>query len=212
MSGCSSGSFVIEAPSPKCHLIDATQAGIHAPGAADSRGLRRRRPRPSVELPIIRCGRAECGVSHVWHAPRACHGHRHERPAHRGIPSIVSTMILTFSIHVLHSSPIMLKRRNCSNACRASAKEIDHWQPILANELSTKLVPAAHRPAQRDARIVCGVEWAQARLDQYLVDPLCEGGAAVLLEARGVEHPITESGIARVLARRSPRPRPRRSS
>ena len=33
MSGCSSpGSFLIEAPSPKCHLLDATQAGVHAPG------------------------------------------------------------------------------------------------------------------------------------------------------------------------------------
>jgi hypothetical protein len=39
------------------------------------------------------------------------------------------------------------------------------------------------------------VEWAQASVDQYLVDPLCEGGAAVLLEARGIEHPITENGI-----------------
>jgi hypothetical protein len=115
MSGCSSGSFVIEAPSPKCHLIDAIQAGIHAPGAAASRGLRRRRPRASEELPIIRRGRAECGISHDWHAS-ACHGHPHKRPRHARIAPLVGRVILGLGIDVLGPRGIVLEGRDRSDA------------------------------------------------------------------------------------------------
>src|SRR5215475_14397908 len=58
------------------------------------------------------------------------------------------------------------------------------------------MIPAPHRSALRHARIVCSVEWAQARLDQHLVHSLCDGGAAVLLEARGIEYPVTECSVA----------------
>jgi hypothetical protein len=39
------------------------------------------------------------------------------------------------------------------------------------------------------------VKWRQTSRSKLLVDPFRDRGAAVLLEAGGIEHPITESGI-----------------
>ena len=72
----------------------------------------RTRPRPSVELPIIRHGRAEWGVSHVWHATRACHGHPHERPRHARIAPLVACVILGLGVDVLGPRRIMLEGRD----------------------------------------------------------------------------------------------------
>jgi hypothetical protein len=48
----------------------------------------------SVQPPIIRRGKAVGDVSHVWHAPRACRGHPHERAGHARIPPLVGGVIL----------------------------------------------------------------------------------------------------------------------
>jgi hypothetical protein len=71
---------------------------------------RRRRPPSSVELPITRRGRTVCGVSHVWHAPRACHGHPHERPRHAGITPLVPRVVLGLGVDVLGPRRIVLER------------------------------------------------------------------------------------------------------
>src|SRR5262249_54923806 len=155
-----------------------------------------RRPQPSVELPITRRGRAVCDVSHVWHAPRACHGHSHEWPRHARIAPLVSGVILGLSVYVLGPRCIVLKGRDRPNARGASAEAIDHRPAILADEAGPHLIPAPHRSALGHARIVGSVEWAQARLDQHLVHALCDRRAAVLLEARGVEHPVAECSVA----------------
>ena len=73
------------------------QLFVQSPGRAD--GVCR--PGPLVELPIIRCGRAECGVSDVWHAPRACRGHPHKRPRHARISPLVRHVVLGFGVDVL---------------------------------------------------------------------------------------------------------------
>jgi len=39
------------------------------------------------------------------------------------------------------------------------------------------------------------VKWPQTSRNKFLVDSFSDRGTTVLLEARGVEHPITESGI-----------------
>src|SRR5262245_33402355 len=92
------------------------------------------RPRPSVELPITRRGRAVCDVSHVWHTPRACHGHSHERPRHARIPPLVSGVVLGLSVNVLGPRWIMLERWDRPNARSASAEAIDHRPTILADK------------------------------------------------------------------------------
>src|SRR5262245_48880371 len=104
-------------------------------------------------------------------------------------------MILGLSVYVLGPRRIMLERWDRPNARSASAETIDH-RPVLADEAGPHLIPAPHRSALWHARIVGSMEWAQARLDQRPVDPLCDGGAAVLLEARGVEHAVTECSVA----------------
>src|SRR5262245_27151215 len=95
---------------------------------------RRRRPRPSVDFPITRRGRAVCDVSHVWHAPRACHGHRHEWPRHARIPPLIRRVVLGLSVYVLGPRWIMLEGRDRPNARSASAEAVDHRPAILADE------------------------------------------------------------------------------
>src|SRR5262249_40130690 len=151
---------------------------------------------PSVELPAPRRGRAVCDVSHVWHAPRACYRHPHERPRHTRIPPLIGRVILGLSVDVLGPRWIMLKRWDRPNARSASAEAIDHRPPILADGAGAHLIPSPHRSALWHARIVGSVEWTQARLDQHLVHSLCDRRAAVLLEARGVEHPVAECSVA----------------
>src|SRR5262249_47490979 len=137
----------------------------HARSKNGSSGTARgRRPRPSVEPPITRRGRAVCGISHVWHAPRACHGHPHEWPRHTGIAPLVSCVILGLSVYVLWPRWIMLERWDRPNARSASAEAIDHRPTILADEAGPHLIPSSHRSALGHARIVGSVEWAQARL------------------------------------------------
>src|SRR5262249_41715007 len=43
-----------------------------------------------------------------------------------------------------------------------------------------------------------GVKWPQTSRNKLLVDPLRDRGPAVLLEARGIEHPVPQIGIARL--------------
>jgi hypothetical protein len=88
---------------------------------------------PSVELPIIRRGRAECGVSHVWHAPYARHGHRHERPRHARISPLVRRVILGLCVDVLGPRGIVLEGRDRSNARSVCAEAVDHGPAILAD-------------------------------------------------------------------------------
>jgi hypothetical protein len=48
----------------------------------------------------------------------------------------------------------------------------------------------------RDAGIVCGVKWPQTSRNKLLVDPLSDRRPAILLEARGIEHPVAECSVA----------------
>src|SRR5262245_55360069 len=90
--------------------------------------------RPSVELPIPWRGRAVCDVSHVWHAPRACHGHPHEWSRHTGVAPLVPRVILGLSVDVLGPRWIMLERWDRPNARSTSAEAINHRPAILADE------------------------------------------------------------------------------
>src|SRR5438034_2931802 len=76
---------------------------------------------PSVELPVTRRGRTVCGVSHVWHAPRACHGHPHERARHARVAPLVRGVILGLGIDVLGPGRIVLEGRDRSNAVAETA-------------------------------------------------------------------------------------------
>src|SRR5262245_35077243 len=124
----------------------------------------------SVEPPITRRGRTACDVSHVWHAPRACHGHPHERPRHAGIPPLVSGVIFGLGVDVLGPRRIMLEGRDRPNAASVCAEAVDHGLPVLSDEAGAQLIPATHRPPVRDSGVVCGVKWAQTSRNKLLVD------------------------------------------
>src|SRR5258705_6836848 len=101
----------------------------------------------SVELPIPWRGRAEWGVSHVSHAPRACHGHRHERPRHARIAPFVTAMIFGLGVDVLGPRRIMLKSRDRSNAVSVCAEAVDHGLRVLSDEAGAQLIPPPHPSA-----------------------------------------------------------------
>src|SRR5215467_3049524 len=105
-------------------------------------------------------------------------------------------VILGLSVYVLGPGWIVLEGWNRPNAVSVCAEAVDHGLPVLTDKAGAQLIPASHRSALGHARIVGSVEWAQARLDQQLVDSLCDGGAAVLLEARGIERPVAECSVA----------------
>src|SRR5262245_32353811 len=92
------------------------------------------RPPPSVERPIPRHGRAEWGIPHVWHTPRARYGHWYERPRHARIAPLISCMILGLSIDILGPRRIVLQGRDCSNAMRVCAEAVDHGLPVLSDK------------------------------------------------------------------------------
>src|SRR5262245_40896051 len=105
-------------------------------------------------------------------------------------------MVLGLGVDVLGPRGIVLEGRDRSNARSVRAEAVDHGLPVLSDETGAQLIPSPHRSALWDARIVGTVERAQARLDQHLVHSLCDGGAAVLLEARGIEHAVAECRVA----------------
>src|SRR5262252_9180428 len=126
----------------------------HARSKNGSSGTARgRRPRPSVELPVTRRGRAVCDVSHVWHAPRACHGHSHERPRHTGVTPLISGVILGLCVDILWPRRIVLEGWNRPNAVSVCAEAVDHGLPVLTDKAGAQLIPASHRSALGHARI-----------------------------------------------------------
>src|SRR5215470_519467 len=115
---------------PKSLRAAGTHPGAHTRLFKSARP--RLRPRPSVEHPITRRGRAVCDVSHVGHAPRARLGHPHERPRHARITPLVPRVVLGLGVHVLGPRWIMLERWDRPNARSASAEAVDHRPAILA--------------------------------------------------------------------------------
>src|SRR5262245_12517798 len=125
-----------------------------------------------------------------------CRGYPHEWARHAGVPPLVCRVIFGLGVDVLWPRGIVLEGRDRADARSVRAEATDHGLPVLSDEAGAQLVPASHRSALGHARIVGTVERAQARLDQHLVHPLCDGGAAVLLEARGIQYPVAECRVA----------------
>src|SRR5262249_24976292 len=88
---------------------------------------------PSVEPPIPRRGRTVSGVSYVWHAFRACHGHPHERARHTGVAPFICSVILGLCINVLWPRRIVLEGWDRPNAVSVRAEAVDHGPAILAD-------------------------------------------------------------------------------
>src|SRR5262245_26580188 len=98
----------------------------------------------SVDLPITRWGRPVCGVSRVWHAPRACYGHRNERSRHARIAPLVCRVVLGLGVHVLGPRWIVLERWDRADAVSVCAETVDHGPAILADQAGAQLIPAPH--------------------------------------------------------------------
>ena len=91
------------------------------------------RTRPSVELPITRRGRAECGVSYIWRTPRACRRHSHEWARHARIAPLVRGVVLGLGVDIFGPRRIVLEGWDRSNARSVRAEAVDHGPAILAD-------------------------------------------------------------------------------
>ena len=122
-------------------------------------------------------------------------GPPHKRPRHARIAPLVGGVVLGLGVNIFRPRGIVLEGRDRADARRVCAEAVDHGPAILADQAGAQLIPAPHRPPVRDAGVICGVKWPQTSCNEFLVDPLRNRGPSVLLEARGIEHPITESGV-----------------